>query len=229
MDHVTGTTRTAKTLEYDRGRPATPMVALHYVALVCALGPMVVGVMVFLLYVVTRHFDFAVVGFMTILGGCVATFVGAVCLGVYWYQASRANAEDAAVARRNAKRDLVLMLLNFPLAGVLAFVGITMISHASSGVNVIVRNDDALTAETVLLSTGHGADGGGDAQRLGPIPPGGTGAARVKFGSRGLTATITRGGTSTTHAVFDHMDGDTFVGGGDVRLVIRGGKVEQAQ
>ena len=228
MDHVTGMSpTTTATLEYDRGRPATPMVALHYVARVCALGPMIVGVLVFLLYVVTRHMEFALLGFMTILGGCAATFVGGVCLGVYWYQAGRASANDAAVARRNAKRDLVLLLLNFPLAGVLAFAGITMMQHASSGVNVIVRNDDAVAAETVLLNTGHGADGGGDAQRLGPIPPGGTSEARVKFGSRGLTATLTNGAASTTHEIFDHMDSDTVAGGGELRLVIRGGKVEQ--
>ena len=216
MDEVTGTT----TLEYDRGRPATPMVALHYIARVCALGPMIVGVVVFLLYVVTRHLDFAIFGFMTILGGCAATFVGGVCLGVYWYQARRANAEGAAIARRRAKRDAVLLLANFPLAGVLALAGMAMLSRGSSGVNVTVTNQDAVAADVVTLDTG------GDTRQIGPIASGGAARAFVKFGSRGLAATLTRGGTSTTQQVYDHMDNDTFIGGGEVRLYIRGGKLD---
>jgi len=222
MDQARETTTTppTTTLEYDRGQPATPMIALHYIALICALGPMIIGVVVFLLYVVTRHGDFALFGFMTILGGCAATFAGAVCLGVYWYQAGRANAEDAAVARRNAKRDAVLMLANFPLAAVLAGIGIFMMSQAASRAHVVVRNADTVLAERVTLDTG------GDRVDLGPLPPGTSARARIKFGDAGLTATLVRGGASTPHQIFDHMDSDTIVTSQSVRLAIRNGRVE---
>jgi hypothetical protein len=118
---------TSNTLDYDRGRAPKPMITLHYIARACGVGPMAVGVLAFGLFLVTRHADFAVLGFFTILGGCAAAFVGAVCLAVYWYQARRANAEDAATARRHAKRDAVIILLNFPLAGLLAFIGLSML------------------------------------------------------------------------------------------------------
>jgi len=118
---------TSNTLDYDRGRTPRPMIALHYIARVCGVAPMAVGVLVFLLFLFTRHLDFAIFGFFTILGGCAAAFVGAVCLAVYWYQARRANSEDAAIARGNAKRDAIIILLNFPLAGLFAFIGLAML------------------------------------------------------------------------------------------------------
>ena len=221
-------TGTITPVGYDHGRPATsttsttPNAALHYVALVCALGPMTLGVVAFLLYVVTQHLKFAEVGVLTIVGGCAAAVVGGVCLAVYWRQVGRANADDAAVARRRVTRDAVLLVANFPLATVLTFAGVAMISRADAGVNVGIRNDDAVTADVVTLDTG------GDVQHLGPIRSGQDRITWMKFGSRGLTATLTRGGgTSTTHPIFDHMDADTVLTSRTLRLVIRDGRVEQ--
>jgi len=118
---------TTNTLEYDRARNPKPMIALHYIARVCGVGPMALGILVFLLFLVTRHMDFALFGFMTILGGCAAAFVGFVCLAVYWFQATRANPDDAAIARRHAKRDALILLINFPLAAALAAIGLAML------------------------------------------------------------------------------------------------------
>ena len=218
MERVSGTT-----LEYNRARPATPMAALHYIALACALGPMIVGVLTFLLYAVTRHDLFALLGFLTLFGGCAATFIGGVCLGVYWHQAGRANADDAAAARRSAKRDLVLMLVNFPLAGVLAFAGLAIVGQQMSGVGVVVHNADVVAADRVTLETGS------DRRDLGPLPPGASDSVRVRFGDQGLRATLVRSSGETSHQIFDHMDSDTVSTSDDLRLVIRNGRVEESR
>jgi hypothetical protein len=88
---------------------------------------MAVGILAFVLFLFTRHMDFAILGFMTIFGGCAAAFLGFVCLAVYWFQATRANPDDAARARRNAKRDALILLINFPLAALLAAIGLAML------------------------------------------------------------------------------------------------------
>jgi hypothetical protein len=195
------------------------MIWLHRIALACALVPMAVGILTFLLFVATRSLDFAILGFMTLFGGCALAFVGSVCLGVYRFQASRAAPDEAAIARRRAKHDLFLLLANFPLAVVLALAGLGIMNHGNSRVNVVIRNDDAATADLITLDTGA------DTQQLIRIHPGGTTEAPIKFGPRGLTATLTRGGTSTRHQIFDHMDSDTVNPRQDLRLVIRNGEV----
>jgi hypothetical protein len=209
-----------ETLDYDRARTPTPMIALHYIALVCALGPMIGGVLVFLLFAATSKLEFAALGLLAIVIGCAAAFIGGVCLAVYWYQARHANPDDAAVARRRAKRDLILLLANFPLAGVLTVASLPMMGRATGRVTVAVRNDDAVIANLVTLDTG------GDTRRIGPIPPGGEAHTPIKFGPAGLTATLTRGGGSApAQRIFEHMDSDTVGGGTRVRLAIRDGKI----
>jgi hypothetical protein len=209
------------TLDYNRLPASAPMIWLHRIALACALVPMAVGVLAFLLFVATRSLDFAILGFFTLVAGCALAFVGSVCLGVYRFQASRAAPDEAAIARRRAKRDLFLLLANFPLGVALALGGLAIMdSAAHAGVNVVIRNDDPLTADLITLDTGAG-----DTQQLIRIHPGGTTEAPVKFGPQGLSVTLTRSGTSTRHQIFDHMDSDTVNPRQDLRLVIRNGQV----
>jgi hypothetical protein len=170
--------------------------------------------------VATRSLDFAILGFFTLFAGCALAFVGSVCLGVYRFQASRAAPDEAIIARRRAKRDLFLLLANFPLGLVLTLAGLgIMNSQGNSRVNVVIRNEDALTADLITLDTGA------DTQQLIRIHPGGTTEAPIKFGPNGLIVTLTRGGTSTRHQIFDHMDSDTVNPRQDLRLVIRNGQV----
>jgi transposase-like protein len=48
----------------------------------------------------------------------------------------------------------------------------------------------------------------------------------LKFGPSGLTATLVRSGLSTSHVLFEHMDGDTVSSRDDLRLVVRNGHHE---
>ena len=208
------------TLDSDRSLAPRPMVALHYVALLCGVGPMAIGAFVFVIFLITRSPGAAIFGFMTIVAGCAAAVLGAVCLGVYWFQAARATPDDATVARRHAKRDAAILLANFPLAIVFSLIGLKILNADSQSVNVVVHNEDAVTADSVILDTGDHA-----ARQLGPIAPGKSAEARVKFGPRGLTVLLLRAGRSTSYPIFDHMDGDTVSSHEDLLLVIRDGKV----
>ena len=210
------------TLEYDSKLAPTPMVWLHRIALTCGLVPMIVGTAVFLLFVITRSIDFAIFGFFTLIGGCAATFVAAVCLGVYWFQARRATPADADIARRHLKRDAIILVLNFPLGGLFAGIGIWMLNKHEASVNIVIRNDDAVIIDRIRLETG------GDTRDFGPIASGASDAARMEFGGAGLTATVTPrfgGPSSPPHRIFDHMDADTVPATQDLRLVIRKGDV----
>ena len=110
---------------------AVPSIALYYVALACGGFPLGLGTLAFALFLITRHMDFAVLGFFTLFIGCACVFVGMVCIGVYWVQSRVASEDDRAAARRRARRAVVLMLLNFPVAGAFAWIGTSMLSFGS--------------------------------------------------------------------------------------------------
>jgi len=210
---------TTTTLDYDRSAAPTPMIWLHRIALTCALAPMAAGTLTFILYLATREISFAVIGFFTLLAGCAAAFLGSVCLGVYWFQAGRATPDEAAIARRRAKRDALLILANFPLGIGCAIVGVKMLDHETSSLRIVVRNEDAVAPDRVILDTG--------AQQidLGSIAPGSANSGRINFGPSGLTATLIRGGQSTPNQIFDQMDSDTIGQGQILYLAVRNGQV----
>jgi cytochrome bd-type quinol oxidase subunit 2 len=77
--------------------------------------------------------DFALFGFFTLFIGCGSVFIGMVCIGVYWLQARAANEDDRKEAWRKARRAVLLMLVNFPVAGLLAWIGLRLVGfHVSN-------------------------------------------------------------------------------------------------
>lgn len=114
-------------LSYDTPRQPTPTIWLHYVALACGVIPLVIGTLIFLLFLATREEILAVYGALTILAGTAMAFVGLVCASVYLYQARRASVEEGADARRRCHRDILIIVVNFPTAFVMGLVGATMI------------------------------------------------------------------------------------------------------
>lgn len=70
-------------LSYDSVRQATPMVVLHYIALVCAILPFLAGIVVFLGFMVTRDHSFAFLGLLTLFGGVCFAVIGWACTWAY--------------------------------------------------------------------------------------------------------------------------------------------------
>jgi hypothetical protein len=117
------------TLSYDSPREPTPTIWLHYIARACGLLPLIVGTSIFLLFLVFRENDLAILGFFTILGGSCLAFVGLVCAVVFHVQARRATPDVRQRAQRQALLDGAIIIANFPIAFVMAWIGTEMMSH----------------------------------------------------------------------------------------------------
>ena len=139
-------------LSYDSPTRPTPTVWLHYVALACGLIPLGVGTAFFMLFLILRTEDIALLGFVTILVGSCLAFVGFVCVGVYFYQARRAAPEDAVVARRRVLIDLGIIIANFPIAFGMAWGGLWLMSR----VTITIHNHDAVPIEEFRIETDSG-------------------------------------------------------------------------
>lgn len=115
-------------LEYrSAGQTPVPSIGLYYIAMACGALPLGLGTFAFVLFLFTRHMDFAILGFFTLFVGCGCVFIGMVCIGVYWMQSRVAGDDDRTAARRRARRAVVLMLVNFPVAGLFAWIGTRML------------------------------------------------------------------------------------------------------
>jgi hypothetical protein len=117
------------TLSYDTPREPTPTGWLHYVARTCGVLPLAFGTLVFLLFLIFRENDIAILGFFTIIGGTCLAFVGLVCAVVFHFQARRAPPDVRRRAQRQALIDGAIILANFPIAFVMAWIGTEMMSH----------------------------------------------------------------------------------------------------
>lgn len=153
----------APLLAYDTPRHPRPSVALHYVALMCGLLPLGVGTALFVLYLIFRVDDVAVLGVFTILGGICLAVIGFVCAGVYFIQAGRAAPEDGAVARRRATIDVVVIIANFPIAFAMAWAGLYLMSR----ITITVINRDTAPADQFRIMMKHGG-----VHHFGTIAPG---------------------------------------------------------
>jgi hypothetical protein len=208
---------TAPLLSYDSPTRPMPTVWLHYVALACGLIPLGIGTVIFVLYLILRMDEVAVLGFITILVGSCVAFVGMVCAGVYLYQARRATPEDGAVARRRGLIDLGIIIADFPIAFAMAWVGLWLMSR----VTLAVHNADTVPAEQfrVVLADGLRFD-------LGTIPPNATRSVTLDEDDYDgeFTAVFTRAGVARQQEVTDAWEGES--GDNTVRVSIENGKVK---
>lgn len=136
------------------------MNSAYRIALSCGGIPLCAGVSIFLCWLITRWPWLMLAGYANIAIGIVLFVVGAIALGRY-----RANATSptrAHVRRRNWIA-LTVLLINFPVAGGLAFAAIAI----ETSYTVVIEN--ASSAELVdVRVTGGGVD-----EYIESIPPGG--------------------------------------------------------
>ena len=142
---------TLQPLAYDTPTYPKPTAWLHYIALACGLIPLGIGTVLFVLFLIFRTQDIALLGFITIMVGSSMAFVGFVCVGVYFFQSRRAAPDDAAVARRRVLVDLGIIIGNFPIAYGMAWAGLWLMAR----VTITVLNRDAVPAEQFRITTDY--------------------------------------------------------------------------
>jgi hypothetical protein len=146
----------------------TPGKVLLILALVLSLGPLTVGVSIFLLWWLTRSFIFESLGFYTILGGLISVSLAFITVIGYAIVALRAKESTVKVAIR-AAIVLTVILINFP-AALACLVGY---DYTSSLYVLTVENKSSVTIQRVTVS------GSCTTTNLGPISPGGK--KHIKF------------------------------------------------
>lgn len=136
----------------------------YRVALFCGAFPLLVGVSIFVLWLVTRWNWLMVAGIGTLYGGVAIVLVGVVALVRFYWLATRAPGLPSRQLWRSTVACSGLLLVNFPVA-----LGITVASVAiATRYTVVIHNgsQQPLTNARVF--------GGGFDHTWSSIPPGGT-------------------------------------------------------
>ena len=103
------------TLDYATPQPA-PLEQKHYrAALFCGTCPLVVGALVFLLWLPTRASLFVWLGLLTIMSGVVMFGIGGICLIAFFVQLSRQPLEIRRGWWGRFSLAGLLLVANFPV------------------------------------------------------------------------------------------------------------------
>jgi len=177
-------------------RPLLPL-PLHdwsyRAALVCGAAPLLTGISIFLLWLVTRWDSLMLAGLHTIYAGLAAFAVGCIALTIYLWRAFRSPDADQRRVRNATLACGGLLLVNFPVA----FGIVAAVIDIESRYTVVIHNDSGQPLEDVRVF------GGGCDKSLGSIAPGDTVRRRLRFDTDGelrLHATI---GTTDIDEVID--------------------------
>jgi len=134
----------------------------YRLALACGAIPLLMGVSVFLLWLITRWDGLMVAGMVTLCGGMALFLIGVVALMRYWSLASQTPDIPSRHLRRSTFLCAGLLLLNFPVAGGIVAAVIAI----ETCYTVVVENDSHRPLEGVRVF------GGGCDEQLGTIPAG---------------------------------------------------------
>ena len=136
----------------------------YRLALVCGAFPLLIGVSIFVLWLITRWDWLMMAGIFTFYGGVAVFLVGVLALAHYCWLAFRMP----NIPRRRLWLSTLacagLLLLNFPVAGGIAAAAIAI----ETCYTVVVHNASHQPLENVRVF------GGGCDAHLGAIPPGST-------------------------------------------------------
>lgn len=176
------------------------MLVLHGIAMICGFVPLVAGSVVFLLYLLIRDQALTGIGLVVIFIGLCCAFIGLVCAGIFYYQAKSADPAEATIAKRRAKLDIAIILANFPIAFVMAGIGIWLMSR----VTIVIHNEGNTSIDSLVLTTQDGK------YTFANIKPGASAIKATMHGDmRAVSCDITRGKQTKTYS----LPGERFAGG----------------
>lgn len=179
------------------------------IALFCGAAPLLLGISIFLLWVLTRWNGLMLAGFLTLFVGAFLFLVGVAALALSWRQAQRR--ED--VSRRRVWLSTIggagLLLSNFAVVGGISVAAIAI--HTSYTVKI--RNTSQQAINEVRIS------GGGCDISFGSIPPGGSVQKRFRIQQDGeLAFSAVRGQARLNSIIDDYVTGNM---GGDTTVTIK--------
>ncbi len=137
-------------------RHAAPAHSLHTIARFCGIAPLCAGVSIYLLYLLTRWEMLPFLGLAVLVAGAIVFVIGIIHCGIYGFQTFRARPEDAPGARRNFVVDLVILLLNFPVAAYCADRG-SNLAHAPPQ-TIVVSNESKTGIDDLTFAIAGGSD-----------------------------------------------------------------------
>ena len=133
------------------------------IALICGVLPLLVGVSLFLVWLITRWDWLMMAGIITLYAGVAVFFIGAIALVRFCWLAFRTPDLPRRRLWLSTLGCAALLLLNFPVAGGITASAISIVTRYT----VIVKNTSQQPFSNVLVF------GGGCKADFGTIPPGG--------------------------------------------------------
>ncbi len=136
----------------------------YWVALICGACPLLIGVSIFVLWLITRRDWLMMAGIYTLYGGVAIFSIGVLTLARFSWLAFRTPSLPRRRLWLSTLACAGLLLLNFPVAAAITSAAITIATRYT----VIVHNVLQQPLKNVRVF------GGGSDEFLGSIPPGGT-------------------------------------------------------
>ncbi len=165
-------------------------------AWILAALPLVIGVGIFVAWLVTRAFWLMYAGMLTIYAGVASVFLAIVCVIAAIIIAKMQKESPRRRVSHHVLGVLILVISNFIAAGV-CVVAVVVIQTRYT-ITVVNQSDQPLQDVSVL--------GGGVHAYLGDIPPGGTASDSFWIGSDGeLVLTATHGSDNIDTIVDDYV------------------------
>lgn len=122
----------------------------YRIALLCGALPLIVGIGIYILWLVTEWDPLMVAGIFTIWGGLACVAIGFVCAAIYAVKLRATGASPSPIARRVAK-PLGLMLLNLPVALIIFSLAWTTITRYELR---LTNDSDAVIARFGMVAPG---------------------------------------------------------------------------
>jgi len=143
----------------------TKMKRVYRIAVICGFIPLLVGISIFVIWLITRSDWLMLAGLLTIYGGIALFVVGAIALFRFWFMAHREP--DYSKKKRWIATVLCfgLLLINFPVA--LGIVNAAI--RIETRYTVVIRNASSQPVNEIRIF------GGGCSKSLNSIRGGGTG------------------------------------------------------
>lgn len=177
-------------------------------AIACGAAPLLIGVSIFLLWIITRWDWLMLAGVATLYGGVAAFFIGALAIASFSWIASRSPGGPQPRQSRRILACGLLLVSNFPVAGGV----IAAVIAIETRYVVIVQNNSQQVLSGIRLS------GGGCAAEIGTLKPGSTARRAFWIQREGsLEFRALKGTSALAHTIDPYVCRD---GGGQKTVII---------
>lgn len=152
------------------------MNGLYRIAKYCAVIPMIVGISIFVLWLLTRWDEWMMLGAFTLIGGLALLIVGFLALGAYYWIASRSPGIPRQQIKPTMFKVIGLLFSNFLVAGGI----IAAVLFLGCRYTVVIHNTTQQSLDDVRVF------GAGANFTFESIPPGATAQQSICIKQDGL-------------------------------------------